>query len=139
MSKLSSALLSRSRRRRMSPTETCSNFAAGAGSAAGIAADPPPFGAAAVGADGQRPAMSVAWPAIPVIEAACRRVVLPGPTFAGDAGSAPGTSPSGSDQEADWKLNGTPGVAAAICDRRGAPPEEAWRPLFTSAVTDISV
>ena len=83
--------------------------------------------------------MSVAWLAIPLIEAACRRVALPLPTPVGDAGSAPGTSPSGSDQEADWKLNGTPGIAAAICDRRVAPPEEAWPPSFTSAVTDISV
>ncbi len=69
--------------------------------------------------------MSVAWLAMPPIEAACRRVVLPLPAPGGAAGSAPGTSPSGSDQEADCKLNGTPGIAAAICDRRVAPPEEA--------------
>ena len=128
MSKLSSALFSRSRRRSTSPTETCSSAAAEAGSAAGITAGPPPgavSAAAAAGAAGQRPAMSVAWLAIPLIEAACRRVALPLPTPAGDAGSAPGTSPSGSDQEAERKLNGTPGIAAAICDRRVAPPEEA--------------
>ena len=125
MSKLTSALFSRSRSRSTSPTETCSSFAAEAGSAAGIAADPPPGAVAAAGAAGQRPAMSVAWLAIPIIEAACRRAVLPMPTPVGDAGSAPGTSPSGSDQEADWKLNGTPGIAAAISDRRVAPPEEA--------------
>ena len=51
--------------------------------------------------------------------------MLPLPAPGGAAGSAPGTSPSGSDQEADCKLNGTPGIAAAICDRRVAPPEEA--------------
>ena len=83
--------------------------------------------------------MSVAWPASPLIEAAWSRAVLPAATFAGDAGSAPGTSPSGSDQEADWKVNGTPGIAAAICERRAAPPEEAWPASFTSAVTDRSV
>ena len=83
--------------------------------------------------------MSVAWLVIPDMAAACRRGVLPLPTLAGDAGSAPGMSPSGSDQEADWKLNGTPGIAAAISDRTAAPPETSWPGPFTSAVTDMLV
>jgi hypothetical protein len=65
--------------------------------------------------------------------------VLPRPALAGDAGSAPGTSPSGSDQNASWKLNGMPGMAAAIRDRSAVLPMAAWLGSLTSVVIDSAV
>ena len=64
---------------------------------------------------------------------------MPLPTFGGSAGSAPGTSPSGSDQNASLKLNGMPGNVAAICDRSAVLPLAAWLGSLTSAVIDSAV
>ena len=131
MSKLTSAFVPWSRSRSTSPAETCSSAAAETGRAAGIAPDLVPPEVA-----GHRPATSTAWLAIPFIEAACSSAVLPLPAFAGVAGSAPGTSPSGSDQNASWRLNGMPGIAAAICARSVALPLAAWLGPLTSALID---
>ena len=120
MSKLTSAFVIASRSRSTSPARTCSSAAAETGKAARDRL-PRPLPEAV----GHRPATSDAWLAIPLIEAAWRSAVLPWPALGGDAGSAPGTSPSGSDQNAWWKLNGTPGIAAAIRDRSAALP---WPP-----------
>ena len=131
MSKLTRAFVPWSRSRSTSPAETCSSAAAETGKAAGIAPGRVPPEVA-----GHRPATSTAWLAIPFIEAACSSAVLPLPAFAGVAGSAPGTSPSGEDQNASWRLNGMPGIAAAICARSVALPWAAWLGPLTSAFID---
>jgi hypothetical protein len=65
--------------------------------------------------------------------------VLPLPAFASGAGSDPGTSPSGSDENASLKLNGMPGIVAAILDRSAALPLTAWLGLPTSVEIDSAV
>ncbi len=134
MSKLTNAFVSRSRSRSTSPTDTCSSAAAEAGNAVGMACF-----SLLPGFAGHRPAISVAWLVISLMEAACSSAVLPLPALAGTAGSAPGTSSSGSDQNASWKVNGMPGIAEAIRDRSAALPWTASPVLFTNAVTDRAV
>src|SRR5205814_1221182 len=100
------------------PTATCSSAALAAGSAAGTGYRAWPGGNARVagvaGVAGQLPATRTAWPAMPAIDAASRIGVFAFPALAGGAGSAPGTSPSGSDQEAWEKPSGTPASAVPI-------------------------
>ena len=83
--------------------------------------------------------MRTAWLTISLMEPAWRIGVLPRPALAGGAGSAPGTSPSGSDQNASWKLNGMPGIAAAMREWSAALSGAAWRGSLTSPVTDNAV
>ena len=134
MSKLTSALVTRSRSRRTSPAGDVKQRCRRGGQGGGDRLRSP-----LPGAVGHWPATRTAWLAISPMEAAWRSGVLPCPALAGDAGSAPGTSPSGSDQNASWKLNGMPGIAAAIRDRSAALPGAAWLGSLTSAVTDNAV
>ena len=79
---------------------------------------------AAPGAVGQCPASSTARAVMPPSDPAWISGTFPGPALAGRAGRDPATSPSGSDQSAWYKLNGT---------RCSADPMIPWSAALSGA------